>query len=359
MGNGELIALDSTTIFTESDNLRCSKISLHKDWSIKPVYKIVTIYSITSRQPISYARILGNIPDIQTVPNALKQMKALKLRKAEIVTDNGYYSEENILLMIKQGFAFITRVQVNLSWVAPLVEQYREELENSGEIMHCDPKFSGVNISIKHNFKYKRKKGSTKKDFNKGDIENITKKLNVFIYYSSEKKADEDIKFRKKFDNIRTDPMRGAYLSKDDIDFAEKYMIIHKRVGKVTDVSINQSEYTKRLKNHGYLVLLANKEKDTNKCLEKYRAREYIEEDVKNHKSHTDGNHPRVWNDDTLDGQLLVQFLALSMHESFESMIRYLSDTLAVPNGEYEHDSETNLKFEKKIKRLATKKFYL
>lgn len=64
MGNGELIALDSTMIFTESDNLRCSKISLHKDWSIKPVYKIVTIYSITSRQPISYVRIPGNIPDI-------------------------------------------------------------------------------------------------------------------------------------------------------------------------------------------------------------------------------------------------------------------------------------------------------
>ena len=36
------------------------------------------------------------------MPNALKQMKALKLRKAEIVTDNGYYSEENILLMIKE-----------------------------------------------------------------------------------------------------------------------------------------------------------------------------------------------------------------------------------------------------------------
>jgi len=282
-------------------------------------------------------------------------MKALKLKKSEIVTDNGYYSEENILLMIKQGYSFITRVKTNLSWIMPQVEKFRDKLEHGGEIMHCAPKFSGVSITINHTFKYKRKKGSTKKDISKGDIEHIDKKLNIFIYYSSERKADEDVKFRRQFDNIRTDLMKGSYLSKEDIAFAEKYMIITKRAGEIVNISINQIEYTKKMKTHGYLVLVANKEKDTNMCLEKYRAREYIEEDVKNHKSHTDGNHPRVWNDDTLDGQLLVQFLALSMHESFKSMIRYLSDTLAVPNGEYEHDLETNLKFEKKLKNWLRK----
>ena len=46
---------------------------------IKNVYKIVVIYSITSRQPIAYAILPGNIPDGKTVPNALEQLKALKL----------------------------------------------------------------------------------------------------------------------------------------------------------------------------------------------------------------------------------------------------------------------------------------
>lgn len=355
MGKGELIALDSTTIFTEAENIECAKLSVHKDGLIKTVYKLVTIYSITSRQPIAYARISGNIPDIQTVPNALKELKALKLKKVEIVTDNGYYSEANILLMIKQGFAFITRVQTNVSWIATLIKKYRTELENGGEIMHCDPKFSGISIKVNHTFKYKRQKGSKKKDINKGDIETISKKLNIFIYYSSVKKAEEDIKFRKQFDNIRTDLMMGAYLNNDDNDFCKKYMIITRRAGKIVNISINQVEYNKKMKTHGYLVLVTNKEKDTNTCLEKYRAREYIEEDVKNHKSHTGGNNPRVWNDDTLDGQLLVQFLALSMHESFASMIRYLINTLAVPNGEYEHDLETNLMVEKNLKNWLRK----
>lgn len=32
---------------------------------------------------------------------------------------------------------------------------------------------------------------------------------------------------------------------------------------------------------------MASKEKDTNRALEKYRSREYVEEDFKNSKSHT------------------------------------------------------------------------
>ena len=82
---------------------------------------------------------------------------------------------------------------------------------------------------------------------------------------------------------------------------------------------------------------------------------EYVEEDFKNSKYHIGGNHPRVWNDDTLDGQLLVQFLAQSMHESFATMLRTLRDSLAVPNGDAEHDSSDNLKLENQLKNWLNK----
>ena len=62
-----------------------------------------------------------------------------------------------------------------------------------------------------------------------------------------------------------------------------------------------------------------------------------------------------MWNDDTLDGQLLVQFLAQSMHESFATMLRTLRDSLAVPNGDAEHDSSDNLKLENQLKNWLNK----
>lgn len=355
MGDGELLALDSTTVWTESVNLVAGRSGPHKDGLIKKIYKIVVFYSITSRQPIAYAIIPGNIPDGSTVPNALKQLEALKLRNVEIVSDNGYCNEDNLLLMIKTGFHFITRIEADTRWISPLIEQYRDELSFCGEIMHCDPKFSGVTVMQMHTFSYTRQRGSEKSGLSKGEIEEITRRLYVHIYYSSFKKAEEDVKFRKQYEAVRTDLLAGALLEKEDRAFSDKYMDIRYWGDRVMEIHPKREAYAKRSKYHGFLVLVSNKEKDANKALEKYRKREYVEENIKNSKFHGGSNHPRVWSDDTLDGQLLVQFLSQSMHESFESMVHVVRDTLAIPNGDADHDTQENLKQEKALKNWLRK----
>ena len=355
MGDGELLALDSTTIYTESRNLRVGRSAPHKDKLIKNVYKVVEIYSITSRQPIAYARIPGNISDGTTVENALKQLDVLKCPKVEIVADSGYSAESNMTMMIKNGYPFIMHVPTDTRWIQPLVEEYRELLMNGGEIIHCDPKFSGVTVMQMHDFAYERQRASKKSGLEKGETEILSRRVYVHIYYSSLKKAEEDIKFRMQYDAVRSDILSGSYLSPEDQKFADQYMDISYWGDRITGIEVKTKAYEKRCRYHGFVVLVAQKEKDTNTALEKYRAREYVEEDFKNSKSHTGGNHPRVWDDDTLDGQILVQFLAQGMHESFESMLRNLRDTLAIPNGDIEHDTSEKLKEEKQLKNWIRK----
>ena len=355
MGDGELLALDSTTIYTESENLNVGRSAPHKDKLIKNVYKIVEIYSITSRQPVAYARIPGNISDGTTVENALKQLDVLECPKVEIVADSGYSAESNMTMMIKNGYPFIMHVPTDTRWIQPLIEEYRELLMNGGEIIHCDPKFSGVTVMQMHDFAYERKRASRKSGLEKGETETLSRRVYVHIYYSSLKKAEEDIRFRMQYDAVRSDIMSGAYLSPEDQKFADQYMDISHWGDRITGIEVKTKAYEKRCRYHGFVVLVAQKEKDTNAALEKYRAREYVEEGFKNSKSHTGGNHPRVWDDDTLDGQILVQFLAQSMHESFESMLRNLRDTLAIPNGDVEHDTSEKLKEEKQLKNWIRK----
>ena len=355
MGDGELLALDSTTIYTESENLNVGRSAPHKDKLIKNVYKVVEIYSITSRQPIAYARIPGNISDGTTVENALQQLDMLECPKVEIVADSGYSAESNMTMMIKNGYPFIMHVSADTKWIQPLVEEYREHLMNGGEIIHCDPKFSGVTVMQMHDFAYERQRASKKSGLEKGEREILSRRVYVHIYYSSLKKAEEDIKFRAQFDAVRSDLLSGAYLTPEDQRFADQYMDISRWGDRITGIEVKDKAYKKRFRYHGFVVLVAQKEKDTNAALEKYRAREYVEEDFKNSKSHTGGNHPRVWDDDTLDGQMLVQFLAQSMHESFETMLRSLRDTLAIPNGDVEHDTSEKLKEEKQLKNWIRK----
>ena len=127
-------------------------------------------------------------------------------------------------------------------------------------------------------------------------------------------------------------------------------MIIERNdLGEITKITPNEAECAKHLKYSGYLVLLSNKESDVESALERFRKREYIEEDIKNFKGHTGGRKPRVWSDDTLDGEILVQFLSLILHETFELRVQKVRNNLAQLNGEPEHDTPEVLDVERQL----------
>lgn len=346
LGDGSLVALDSTTI--ESFSLQNTSVrkGVHKDKLVKKLYKVVYLYSIEMRRPIAYALLPGNIPDCSTVSDALKQIEVISDRKIELVDDAGYCNEETIAILLKEEQDFLTRIEADTKWIAELIDAHREELEHGGELIDCDPKFSGIKTHVERTFQAKKKK-------NQEPFE-INGKLNVFLYFSSVNKAKDDTEFRTKFKSYAEDLKYGKILADDrkTIEaFAAKYMnIIRDEKGEIEKITVKREPYDRIMKYNGYLVLIANKEDDLNTALMKFRKREYIEEDIKNHKAHTGGNRARVWDSDTLKGQLLVQFEALTMHETLETKVNYMKTTLAMPNGDIEHDQKANIKKERKLK---------
>ena len=340
LGDEAILALDSSTFEAESCQMSAGRKAVHKDKLIKKVYKIVYFYSLDERRPIAFSLLPGNIPDSASVGNALKQLKALNLRSVEIVSDNGYCNDNTIALMLLEGQHFVTRIEADTKWIQPLIARHRRTLEHGGGILECDPLFSGTKAAVKRNFVA-------------DDGRTIEKTVNVFIYFSSVNKSKDDVYFRETFSRYRHTLLNDVAQcdERKAIEaFSDKYMVIeHGPDGEVMSISENTKNYDAHMKYNGFLVLIADKESDTNTALRKFREREYIEEDIKNYKGHTGGRKARVWDADTLDGQILAQFLALTMHESFESRIKYLKDTLARPNGEAEHDRADTLKSEKKL----------
>ncbi len=59
----------------------------------------------------------GNLPDVSSIENALEQFSVLGVDHAEIVTDNGYYSEQNLSEMLQKGYGFVTLAKTNLKWI--------------------------------------------------------------------------------------------------------------------------------------------------------------------------------------------------------------------------------------------------
>jgi hypothetical protein len=103
-------------------------------------------------------------------------------------------------------------------------------------------------------------------------------------------------------------------------------------------------------KYHGYFALASNSEKNTFKCLRKYRKRETIESFFESMKRCADGSRVRVWGSDTLRGRMFVQFVALCYYEFLLNEVRNMKAALAHKNGDPTHDTVKILKLEKKLK---------
>ena len=84
-----VIAFDSTTISTYSENQSEARQGFNKDHDGLSTIKLLTLYSVKDREPIAFSKQPGNIPDVISVQNAISQMKCLGIEKPLIVTDAG------------------------------------------------------------------------------------------------------------------------------------------------------------------------------------------------------------------------------------------------------------------------------
>lgn len=84
-----VLAFDSTTISTYSENQSEARRGFNKDGNGLNTIKLLTLYSVKAREPMAFAKQPGNIPDVISIENTLTQLRCLNLRKPLIVTDNG------------------------------------------------------------------------------------------------------------------------------------------------------------------------------------------------------------------------------------------------------------------------------
>ena len=79
--------------------------------------KLLALFDLATHQPIVFAREPGNLVDVSSIENTLKQFSFLNISKAQIVTHTGYNSQNNIRQMLRKSIKFLTVASIDLSWV--------------------------------------------------------------------------------------------------------------------------------------------------------------------------------------------------------------------------------------------------
>ena len=347
-----VLGYDSTTISTYSENQIEARYGYNKDADGLKTIKLLTLYSIETRQPIAFTKQPGNLPDVITIENALKQLSVLGLGNAEIITDNGYYSEHNLAALFLAGFDFVTLAKSGLKWVKAEIDAHVDDFARVSSVCPFDTKTRGITVILMREFVKVRKYANKRDGLQKGDEEVFSRRVYLSLFFNSARRAEEEISFDEDLIELRKNIEKGAKwedLPKAVQDKVKKYLHI-KRWGSKTHVSYNEAACREAKKYFGYFALVSNCEKDPFECLRKYRKRETIESFFESYKQRADGTRVRVWDSVTLRGRLFVQFIALCYYEYLSNEIRNMKDTLAVPNGDPEHDSAANIKLEKKLK---------
>ena len=347
-----VLAYDSTTVSTYSENQIEARYGYNKaDDGLKTI-KYLALYSIETRQPVAFTKQPGNLPDVITIENALKQLSVLGLDDAEIVTDNGYHSERNLSELFIAGFDFITLVKISLKWVKAEIDAHIGDFDSIANACPFDTATHGITLTRMRDYVKIRKYANQKSGIQKGDEEVFRRRTHLHLYFNAARKAEQDIAFDEDLFALRKQIIEGANISeltKAAQNKIDKYLSISRR-GGVIRVTFDDSACKAAKKYHGYFALASNNEKNTFECLRKYRKRETIESFFESMKRCADGSRVRVWCSDTLRGRMFVQFVALCYYEYLSNEIRNMKAILGQKNGDPNHDTAKTLKLEKRLK---------
>ena len=201
------------------------------------------IYSIETGQPVAFTKQPGNIPDVITIENALKELSVLGMGNAEIVTDNGYYSEHNLAALFLAGFDFITLAKISLKWVSAEIERHREEFSKVSSVCPFDRLTHGITFTCMRDFVKVKKYAGHKRGIQKGDEERFRRRVYLSIFFNPSRKVEEDLSFDSDLIELKSSIEGGTDvddLSENIRKKAKKYLHIGRRGGK-THVTINEA----------------------------------------------------------------------------------------------------------------------
>ena len=348
----DAIAYDSTTISTWSEGQIEARYGFNKAGDGLRTIKFLSLYSINTRQPIAYTKLPGNLPDVVTVKNAITQMNALGMKTAELVTDNGYHSQQNLSELLQAGFDFLTLAKTSLLWVRDEIDRHMEDFSGITTACPFDTSTHGVTVTLMRDFQKVRKYGGKASGKQAGDVETFRRRVYLHLFFNPMRQAEDKVAFESELIDIKGLLESGKQeeeLSEPAQRKAAKYLRVNHRGGRIS-VTFDEKSCAEANKYHGFFALVANKEKETFEALAKYRKRNTIEAFFRGDKQTADGLRPRVWNADSLRGRMFVQFVAMCYYEYFSEQLRQVKMKLGIPNGDEKHDTKAVLEAERKLK---------
>ena len=97
--------------------------------------RLVMVIERNTGMPLYFRYMAGNIVDVSSLANTIKELKAMGINMSFALIDAGYYSETNIAELYANNISFLTRLPANRTLFKKLIDEHSEDLECAGNIV--------------------------------------------------------------------------------------------------------------------------------------------------------------------------------------------------------------------------------
>lgn len=302
-GLNEYLAFDTTSISSYSTLIKQAKYGKNKDGDPLPQINLALLYGEESMLPVYYRKLAGNITDVKTIENLLKDVDFLKLEKLKLVMDRGFYSEKNINDLMKHHHKFLIGAKTSLKIVSSRLDKIRADFVTR---FNYNSELKLYVMSFTEEWDYSEEKPRSG--------ETITDKRRVYLhfYYNDQKATDDKTKFNAMLDRLEYNLINGTPDPEDE-KLYQKYFVINETPVRGVTYSFKEDAIRKAEKNYGYFVLMSNGIKDPVEALRIYRLKDLIEKSFGNLKERLSMRRMSVSSEENFEGKLFVQFVALQL----------------------------------------------
>lgn len=297
----EYLAYDSTSVSSYSKRLRQVRYGKNKDHEPLEQINLALLFGQGSRLPFYYRKLSGNIPDVKTLRKLLADMNALGYEKIKVALDRGFFSATNINDMYRNHMKFLIAAKLSLKLVQTHLDTVRDKMRIW---THYNQGYQFYTYSLPITWDYVQDRPY------RGDTIKADRRMYLHLYYSPDRALEDEKAFNSRLVNLQAELESGQRHPDHEKQYAQFFEVKSTPV-RGTKVIAKEEALAQAKHNYGYFSLLSNEIKDPVEALSIYRNKDLVEKAFENLKERLNLRRLAVSSEQSLDGKLFVQFIAL------------------------------------------------
>jgi transposase len=297
----EYWAYDITSISSYSEGLRQVQYGRNKEGDPLAQLNLALVFGETSNLPFFYRKLAGNIPDAKTITHLLSEFDVLGFSKVKLVMDRGFYSESNINALFKAHLKFLISAKMSLSFIRKELDGIYDRFRT---FEHYNEKYELYCHTVPTQWNY------TEHRPYKGDTLTELRRMYIHYYYNIDKAAEDEKAFDRKLIGLRQELESDRRVPEHE-SLYKKYFEIKSTPKRGSRVTVKEEAVAKAKRYYGYFALMTNETMDAITALELYRNKDVVEKAFGNLKERLNMRRTLVSSEQSLDGKLFIEFVAL------------------------------------------------